>query len=184
MSRDPRPRNHSRSTLSPTLIGDTPVQVTKASGRYQVDLLRRGAVPPSMLRSLCAVVSVALVMGLGIGLGTSASAPAQASRISPQDFASGTVNVGANPNQVAVDDSGTYAYVTAVTGQTLDRVRLSDFSVDDSLVFPTATIAVAVHDDTVYVTDLTHFYQVNADTLAPPPPMIPSPIVRGIHLHS
>ncbi|MFZ4484732.1 MAG: hypothetical protein ACOYOL_12220, partial [Chthoniobacterales bacterium] len=107
-------------------------------------------------------------MGLGIGLGTSASAPAQASRISPQDFASGTVNVGANPNQVAVDDSGTYAYVTAVTDQTLDRVRLSDFSVDDSLVFPTATIAVAVHDDTVYVTDLTHFYQVNADTLAPP----------------
>lgn len=124
--------------------------------------------PSSMLRSLCAVVSVALVIGLGIGLGTSASAPAQASRISPQDVASGTVTVGVNPNQVAVDDSGTYAYVTAFGPKALVRVRLSDFSVDDSLVFPSEANAVAVYDDTVYVTDMTHFYRVNADTMAPP----------------
>lgn len=123
------------------------------------------------LRAARTVLAVMLVTGLA-GTGLSQAAP-----VSPRDSAVSTLTLTQSPQSLVVDDSGTYAYVVTYQTYMLYKVRLSDFTIDDSMPLPpdpggtpyAGGRAVALHGTDVYVTTSSRLYRANAVNLPASP---------------
>lgn len=123
---------------------------------------------PSPARCLLLGCAATLIAALALpSLGVVQAAP-----VSPRDTAVSTLTLSQSPQSLVVDDSGTHAYV--VTWQTYGvyKVRLSDFTIDDSMTLPSDTgvsypggRAVALHGNDVYVTTSSRLYRMNAISL-------------------
>jgi DNA-binding beta-propeller fold protein YncE len=78
------------------------------------------------------------------------------------------------PHDIVIDATGSYAFVvTCTSGQTAQiiRIDLSTFTMDDSAALTsTCGRAVAMQDDTIYVTTSDRLYRIGAATFGPSGP--------------
>lgn len=100
-----------------------------------------------------------------------------AAPVTPRDSAVATVTVGQSPQSLVVDDSGTYAYVATFQNYQVLKIRLSDFTIDDSMTLPSdpggtpyaGARAVALYGSDVYVTTSSRLYKMSATNLPSAP---------------
>ena len=127
---------------------------------------------PSLVRWLM----VACVATLGAAVTVPSIGAAQAAHVNPRDTAVSTLTLAPSPQSFVVDATGTYGYV--VTWQTYGvyKIRLSDFTIDDSMTLPSDSgvsypggRAVALYGDDVYVTTSSRLYKMNAVSLPDSP---------------
>jgi DNA-binding beta-propeller fold protein YncE len=109
--------------------------------------------------SILALVTISLTLSMAIVAATGAS-PARA------DAQVASIAVGQPPNDIVIDSTGTYGYVgncSSTAGVT--RIRLSDFTVDDSMVLTGfCAFDVTLVDDSLYVATSDRLYRFNTAT--------------------
>ena len=120
---------------------------------------------------------VIIVVGLlaEIGVDAAGAAVPEARQVAPRDSLVSSLDVTPlAPHDIAIDATGTYAYVvTCTSGQTSQIIRLdlSTFSIDDTATLSsTCGRAVVVQDDTIYVTTSDRLYRIGASTFGPSGP--------------
>lgn len=121
---------------------------------------------------------IAIVAAVGVGLAGAAVGTAAASGgrdLAPRDSLVTSLDTSPlAPHDIAIDATGTYAYVvTCTSGQTAQIIRLdlSTFMADDSATLTsTCGRAVVMQDDTIYVTTNDRLYRIGASTFGPSGP--------------
>lgn len=101
----------------------------------------------------------------------------QAAPLAPQDVAVNSLTLALSPQSIAVDGTGTYGYVVTYQTHEVFKVRLSDFSIDDSMTLPpdpggtpyAGGRAVALYGGNVYVTTSSALYKLDATNLPDSP---------------
>lgn len=113
----------------------------------------------SLRTSFLGLMTISLMMGLAI-VAVGGAAPARA------DSQVASIAVGQPPNDIVIDSTGTYGYVgncSSAAGVT--RIRLSDFTVDDSMVLTGfCAFDVTLVDDSLYVATSDRLYRFNTAT--------------------
>lgn len=117
------------------------------------------------------IAALILLLGLGMPVFDASAAP-----VSPRDVAVGSLTVGTSPQDIVIDPTGTFGYAPICDSRgsgpgRVVKVRLSDFSIDDSVSLAPSSCAmsVAVSGGYVYVTTMDKLYRLSASSLSTTP---------------
>lgn len=132
-------------------------------------------VPGQVFRSKW--MSAGVAAALAVGLAVPANGLVQAAPVAPADASVSTLTVGLSPQSLVVDGTGTYGYAVTWQSHQVFKIRLSDFTIDDSMTLPEdpggtpypGGRAISLYGGNVYVTTSSALYQLNATTLPQAP---------------
>ena len=124
-------------------------------------------------RGLRHVTALGVLVAL-LGSALVAAPVAEARAIAPRDAQVATLNLGVSPHDIAIDDTGTYAYAVASSNQAqaqLIRIDLATFTIDDSVALTgNYGRAVSLVGGTIYATTSDRLFRFQAANFGPSGP--------------